>query len=618
MNIKKQMIAYAMLRELYNDHKDFIFILQKFIEHTITLEKYEVFSIEELESSFQNIFEFKIPKAVLKIALNKLKRNKIVEKENKKYKYLGALDKTFEKQFDKLTEKYDFLIKQLLITLNKTREKKITIDSIAKILLDYYSDELKDTNLKEEISKFITDNQYNPEYYEILNNMMEGFFLYLGVSYNITNIHEIGYWKKEIIIILESDILLSSYGYNGENLKKEFEDFYHLVSEINKYKKYITLYYLSETKKEMENIFNEVENSFKDIYPKSAHSIIRSKCEKCSDVIEEKVKFFSILKRMNIQEYPEIGIDNIENERYNLISQEYINKYSTILKEMIRDNNENFEKNIENYVESIMCSLTKINIIRKGKEENNLLDSKCILITNNKKIITIALKENNPEKIPLAISLNHIIVALWFKLGKSFEISGSQNRSLEVITRAQLVLNSIFDSKISNKIKEIKEKNLEPEHLKLLLYELKKIENLAKEDVNVALDDIDEYSIEDIINEKERKEEKLKEQTILIQKHEETISEKDHQIEELKSEVDKYEKNKNTFIRTIIRIMSIIINSLIICGIYFLMKYIFIKYYITSKDIVILILGVTIPSIWGLKKYFNRLKYFWNYKKDNL
>ncbi len=61
---------------------------------------------------------------------------------------------------------------------------------------------------------------------------MKVVILYEGLKYN-PNLNELGSWKNEYTVFLETELLFSFNGLNGEIFQKQFNDFHKYVNEIN-------------------------------------------------------------------------------------------------------------------------------------------------------------------------------------------------------------------------------------------------------------------------------------------------------------------------------------------------------------------------------------------------
>ena len=556
----KLLSSYALMRELYDNKKNMKEVISNFILFLLFIKRIKIFSIEDVKEGFCKEFNFDIPISVIKICLNLLKKKNIIKKENKKF----ILQEKFSLDFDiqkykELDTKNTFFLDNLLIYLQGFDEK-LTLENITQDLCSYLLDKDKISQDKiEKISSFLLKNSSNLELYNTFSKIEEGVLLYSGITY--TNMSEIGIWNNKLTIYLDTEVLLDAYNYNGETYKKQFDEFWKLISEVNKKKKYIELKYFSTKFDEIEKIFNYIENSFdQNIYlQKEAFLTIKSKCKKREDLIIEKARFFNYLNSKNIIRENDLQLTE-DNYHNNLISEEKISYYIT---------NKQLERE---KIEAIFNDLNYINLLRKGKKVTEIKESKYILLTRNSKTLSISYEEfQKQESTVLTVNFDTMITILWFKLNKGF--GDSENiSSLKSISKAQFVLQNMIKRKVKEVMEELKNEDIQEDIIEYVIADIKskesttlsKIENFCFEDDEIQ--EIEEYDIERIINEKTKKDH----EKYVIEKKLEASEKHNAMLEsELKDfkEKEQVRKNKN---KKIIIFIFIIIGVTIICyGVYY-------------------------------------------------
>lgn len=590
--------SYALMRELYDNKKNMKEVINNFILFLLAIKKLNFFSIEDIEEGFHKEFNFTIPISVIKTCLNLLKKKNIIKKENKKFILKEDFPLDFdEKKYEELDIKNTFFLDSLLIYLREF-DDKLTLEIVTQDLCTYLleRDTLPQDKI-EKISSFLLKNSSNLELYNIFSKIEEGVLLYSGITY--ANMSEIGIWNNKLTIYLDTEVLLDSYNYNGETYRKQFDEFWQLVSEVNKKRQYIELKYFSSKFDEIEKIFNYINNSFEENIPlqKEAFLTIKNKCKSRGELITEKARFLKYLNSKNITKEEELQLTE-DNYCNNLISEEKINSY-TISKQLEREK-----------IETIFNDLNYINILRKGKKVSEIEKSEYILLTRNLKTLSISYEEfQKQENTILTVNFDTMITILWFKLNKGFGDSETIS-SLKSISKAQFVLQNMIKRKVKEVITEVTNDKVKKEIMEYVIADIKakesttlsKIENLCLEDDEI--EEIEEYDIERIINEKmEKDREKLKLEEEL------KISEKEKI--ELKSELELFKEKEKKKKRIITIVKKIIIFILKITGLIILIYGLCIGYLTKDKyanlytylGFILGILGV-FPTL--LSKYKNR------------
>ena len=525
--------SLAVFKELYDNKKDIYAVICEFIIEAIKLKRIYQFSLTEITSQVNDIFDFNILDAVIKTAL---KRIKFITKAGGSY----IIDSTCVNKWNN-----DVSIKQLEIEKNNAcilyslftfteQIKSIQLtdsdkSNITKSLCAYLLDESVEDEYSESISAFIVKCQMDKSLLNQLNNIKKGVVLYTGLKYN-SNINKIGNWDTNLTIYIETEILFHLAGYNGSLCKELFYEFYNLIKEINTGsinktgKKKIHLLYFTEVKNEIERFFNKAEaivEAKETLDPsKTAMASIVNGCQSASDIIVKKSSFYELLRCNGIEEASEEDFYNKKNYVYCIEDEVLINHlqglYST--KKNGSDINENLK------------FLNYINIFRKGNSDVSFENIGAILLTGNSTTIKIAWDEKIKKNgnIPLATTLSFITNKLWFRLGKGLG-NNTDPKSFDIVTKAQVVLSTQINDSVAEKYDKLQSKykngeiNKETATVALisLRSQVKTPENIKNENLDDIIDCISETSIEKLLEEQKHQnleKKRIEDENILLKK----------------------------------------------------------------------------------------------------
>ena len=581
--------SLALFRELYDDKKRDIFgILSDFIIDTIVANgKYE-FSLANIRQLLNDTYFFNIPEPIIKTTLKRLNLNKdelsglYVVKDRVLLANRSGLS---EKRLETKTNN-ELIINSLYAYIEEKEGKKINNVDRERIVKSFCSYLLDEDNNQEEfyslISAFIIENKKDISFTKSLKIIKEGVVLYSGMRYN-PSLDNLGSWNTDLNIYLETEILFSLAGYNGEVYRGLFNDFYSLVSEINnnsqnKYgKNLIKLKYFKGTKEEIDSYFNKAENivSGKAIADpsKSAMANIIDGCRTPSDVIVKNEQFYVLLRNHGISLDENKEYYKEQNKKYNI---EDIEEFKEI-KKIISDSGE--EVNEEN-IKDKLSHLNYINILRKGDSNKSFENIGYILLTSNRLFWEITKYEAKDGGVPLSTSFNFLTERFWFRLGKGFG-SSVYPKSFDIITKAQIALSNQIRNSLSEKYEELKvqfrEGKISRPEAEIIISRLrssfKNPEDLDVEDIPEALSIIKTEKIDDLIREQEATKVNLKNKNseCVRLKEEKDISDregkaKDEKIEKLNSELIFY-KNRDTRGEEIIYKVSLGIITIIFLSI---------------------------------------------------
>lgn len=559
-NDNKLCAAVSVFRNLYDTKTDVRDNLAVFISYIITKNSLFHFTAYEIKCQLFEEFYFDIPEAIIKTILKKRLKyslsNGIFQRQSESI----LLDtSSLSSELDIAINKNELIISSLIEFAERHTNSQLNSDEQAGISETFYSFLMDNTTTSKYVnivSAYVISITSDTEKQKTLSTIKEGIILYEGIKYT-DNLNEIALWKKHLNIFCDVDILFSLYGLNGKTFKDFASDAIDLVIETNQKVKnhnQISLLYFPKTKNEMDRYFEKAEDILNNKEPldpsKTAMTVILNGCESPSDIIKKKTAFYSFLKSKNILEF-----DNIENfysikdnEQYVLSSAEAIS--------MLQD-----RFNItKDYANDCFDYINYINGLRHGKNGTYLEEAEYIFLTSNKKILFLAnmLKIEGSFEVSRAVTTDYIVNKLWFKLNKGF---GEKNiSSFNIITKAQMLLSSQINSKISERydecIDELKSGKKNVEEIKDYLLVLKK-ESKNPEDITEEIcDDSLEFLIsENSITEKleyintleeryDRSEEKYNKTVEELCVSQKTNSEKDKQIQELKNKVNELEKEK--------------------------------------------------------------------------
>lgn len=497
--------SLAVFRELYNSQKDIYGVISEFLNGIITSNRKHQFNLTEITNLLNETFDFDIPEAVVHTSLRRLD---YLKKEQGFYLVNNILQQndldvnTLQKKAitssNSLIEAlFSFIVKEKNIELSDTEKKKI-VSSFCSFLMDG-SDGGEYT---EYISGFILKNKQDEEFMNKLNTIREGVILYSGIKYN-NNLSEVGSWKAELTIYLDTEILFHFSGYNGQLYQSLFYDFFKYVKEINNKakKRLIKLRYFREVKNEIETFFTKAEYIVQgkdNLNPKmTAMSSIIEGCNNRSDIMDKKSDFFLLLKTNGI----------IEDESTDYFDKRYF-EYNIVDQNTIETVSNEYEFDIIEHLRY----LNYIHIHRKEANANNFYNIGYILLTGNSKTIKVAWHNMiKPEGVvPLATTLYWMTNKLWFKLNKGFG-NGAVPKSFDIITKAQIILSSVLNESVGEKYDELqtefKNGDITEEQAKARIVNLrnraKKPEDIVPENISSILDVISEDNLEKFIKEQE-------------------------------------------------------------------------------------------------------------------
>lgn len=547
--------SLAVFRELYNSEKDVYGIISVFLNDLIKLKKLYSFSLNQITNSLNDTFEFDIPEAVVRTALGRLS---FIEKKQGDYlvtditkinnQNIETKQKDIQSNNESIIESlYTFIETEKKSNLS-VKEKEQVSHSFCSFLLDINNGD----EFIEYITSYILENESNEDFKNQLNLIREGVILYSGIKYN-NNLNDLGTWRTELTIFIDTEILFHLAGYNGELYQNLANDFFSYVREINlkAKKKLIKLKYFEDVKNDIEGFFTKakylLEGNEKPNPDVTAMVSILNGCERASDILEKKSDFYTLLKSKSIEEDNFNDYFEVENHNYNIVSQDIIDKVS---EELNKD------------AAPFLRFLNYVSIRRKEANSNNFENIKYLLLTGNSTTLKVAWNDLMKEDgfVPLASHLSFLTNKFWFKLNKGFGKS-TLPKSFDIITKSQIILSKVLNDNVGEKFTELKSEykngKLTEEQAKARIIDLRnqvrKPEEIKNDTVKDVLNAITEDSLEKFVQEQSHFKNKAQKQEIEnIKLLDELESKKDIEKQFLKAKED-HLKEKKTLKKTLER-----------------------------------------------------------------
>jgi len=513
--------SLAVFRELYNAEKDVYGIISVFLTDIIKIESLYSFSLNEITDKLNSTFEFEIPDAVVRTSLARLT---FLEKQQGVYLVTNISNintETFDHKKQTIQSNNETIIDNLFRFIET--EKKVTLsekdrEKVSHSFCCFLLDVNNGDEFIEYVTSFILKNEADTEFKNQLNLIREGVILYSGIKYN-NNLNDLGTWRTELTIFIDTEILFHLAGFNGELYQNLANDFLNYVREINQkaQKKLIKLKYFEEVKNDVEGFFKKakhlIEGNEKPYPNVTAMVSIVNGCKTAGDILGKKSDFYTLLKSHSIEEDTYKDYFNPVNHKYNIVSQDIVEKVS---KELDKD------------AEPFLKFLNYVSIHRKEANSNNFENIGHLLLTGNSTTLKVAWNELMKEDgcVPMASHLSFLTNKFWFKLNKGFG-KNSLPKSFDIITKSQIILSKVLNDNIGEKYAELqidfKNGKLTEEQAKARIIDLRnqvrKPEEIKNDIVSDVLNAITEDSLEKFIQEQSHlkiKAEKQKENNIKL------------------------------------------------------------------------------------------------------
>lgn len=470
MNEPKLFASVALFKSLYDNNRDIYDVIAEFIKAALAIKNKWSFDSVEMKLLLSDLYEFSVPEAVVKAALkNKLVKAGVLKADpNGTYSVdsgMQHVDNPLDKQIARqqelqnhiLSELYSYIENEEQIILTEFEKSQIFNTFRGFILANGYNDKYSQL-----ISSFIIKNEDDTDFKNTLNAIKEGLIIYDGIRYSSASSLNDDFWKSNLTVYLSTEHLFNAVGYNGELYQQIFQDFFNLVTEVNRQSiqknqpKKINLKYLPESKIEIDKFFYVaeliVQNKAAMDPSKAAMVAIVNGCKYKSDVTEKKASFLRALQLKGIVEEKEIEV--LEYPEYNVVDQELLSEIERQIKQIRKEYD-------EEEVERLLKIFTKINILRRGKSSGGFENIGFIYLSG--KTICHFLAHNTKVKfgekdIPFSTDIDFITNKLWFKLKKGLGSSFTTPKSLDVSTKAKIILSSQINDSVSNKFNHYTQK----------------------------------------------------------------------------------------------------------------------------------------------------------------
>ena len=519
------MASLAVFRSLYDKEQDLYSVIASFSKQLIIDNRLNGFELQEFCSMFKNEYGFDLPTAVIKTSLKRLNFLKI---EQTYYTLNESLDKLNADNVAKLEEESNqrnqYILDELVGYVEK--EENTTLNDGQKQVLynsfcSFVIDETTEVEYKNDISSFVLLKSTDADFIKQLNDIRLGLVIFIGLCYN-TNFDKIDGIDSKLNIYMETEILFHRAGYNGELFKTLYKEFDVLVQDINKkaHKPLISLYYFAETDKDIRDYFaiaEDIVRGKKQLDPsKTAMKYIVTHCQYPSDVKTMESNFFQDLQSEGIIMDRQENYYDKQNYELNIEQENFIIPNSFT------------EEDVYNKLKL----LNYVNIKRGGKAQNVFRNIGHILLTGNSLTFKIAFDENirHSGDVPLATGLDFLTNRFWLIANKGFSTK-LELTSLNILTKAQIVLSASVNDSISTKykklMKEEKNGNFDLEKQKAALAGLHK-HSVNPEDLNslnqetylnfLKTEDITKYIAEKELERQQAKDEITKLQTSAAEK----------------------------------------------------------------------------------------------------
>lgn len=551
----KLLASVTVVRELYDANKGIYDVLEEFINEILTRKRLYSFSSSELTELLNTEYSFQLDEAVIKTCLKRMR----ISKRDGVYSCsdLDQRGSGINSQIEESENKNKELFKELNVFLEKRLKKQYTEvekKEIRNLFCDFLlQDTLGSNNAYTQFfHEFVLSISDNVQLMDTLNNVKEGTLIYEGIRYS-GNLSEVGSWKTELNLILDTEILFAIGDYNSVLYQDMYSELEKYLEEINRgypvNAPKIRLSYFLETKQELDAYFDRAERIVAGLDvldpTKEAMSQIVNNCYTKADVQTKKSLLLQKLKGRGIFPINRdfYDLNNKDNNEYNLESQTIIDKYST-----------KWNDNKENIYRSIKC-LSHVNILRKGISDRGFENCEYIFLTATGRTLKLArvTEYRQNGNVPLATTFDFLINRFWFKLNKGFG-SNRTPRTMNMVMRARHILATIINNKASEKYDEFKEKYEQEKITKEefcalnndLRSQLKTPQEVDKDTIGEEIDDLDKWNFENILENQKRKElelnnanEQLSELQEVVKQYENTQKTLQDELNEVITKLDK-------------------------------------------------------------------------------
>lgn len=500
--------CYSVTRTLYDSDKSIYDILCRYISAVIVDSNTYSFNLTWITREVNDLGGFDIKEPIIKTCLNRMGI------EHLGTDYTCNIEKirvgsNWTDAYEDAKKDNEYLMDVFLGYLEREVGYDIhsqTKNYYARSLCEYLLSEGISSNhqITKHISQFILENTYNEKISKILLHLKEGTIIHEGIKYSESLAEINSVWKDQLVIYLDTEILLGICGYNSSLLQSYCKDFMQYIGELNrkaKRDKRISLRYFKDTYNELDIFFETGKRIIqgKEIADPTKEAIqqIINGCKYPSDIELKRTIFFDRLSKAGIKEEQRdfYNLSNEDNKTYNIEQNDLEKKFAK-------------EKNYQiNDVHRSLAVLSHINIIRKGHNNTSFEKCKAIFITatNRTKRLAFAPEIYNESDVPLASSLDFIINRFWLRLHKGFG-EGDEPQTLDMVSQARTLLSGLLNDRVLlefNKLKTSYENGeLSKEDFFVANYDLReklpRVDDINIDRFNKEMRELDEWNFHDV------------------------------------------------------------------------------------------------------------------------
>lgn len=424
MSKDNALISTAVLTAIWDEsHKDNIELIKPFVleiinkSYSINQELDETFIIDQMMEKY--CFN-RFPLAVLKIVLTRLKKNKILRVENKKFilnKDVTEDTEIFNQKRLVAKNEVNKTIAEVIAYLSEQMGKKVTHSDAEKYFSDFISsygyntyeniNSIKGINRKTEFTNYLigeficNEEKNNSDTFKNVLKIIEGHMIANAIYLQIENDNKAS--LKKLTCYLDSPFILRVLGLKSDEENKSAKELYDL---LNKYGANIKCF--SHTYQEVYNIINFYKNNIGKSKENTLEYLDEQKytegqVDLLLSSLESKFKYYKI----EIVDRPDFAT----NEKYMI-------DYKGLEDKLIAHKEQNNSYFSENSISNDVDSVSSINILRKGTKVSKIENCNYIFVTTYH-YLKVASKEImtklSDTDIGLVIDDLDLTTILWFK-----------------------------------------------------------------------------------------------------------------------------------------------------------------------------------------------------------
>lgn len=413
------LISTAMLSAIFEENKqDNVALLVPFIIKII----YDDSSVSEKEivEKMQNVYSFNnFPHAIVKIIINRLKKQQIIKQENGKYIFITDVSKIvqeFNDRLEKSKKEIEEIIRGLTDYFKKNTNLKLNYlecrNSFAKFLDQngylLYEDMGNSTrinknidNITYHIGRFINEHIEKQDIiYSYLVNIIEGSLIANALYVNIDNQNNTD--LKKLTCFFDTPFMLRVLELKLPNENKSALELVDLLKELN-----VKIKCFRHNYNEIEYILEDYLKNYGKPQEKTLENLILKNYSE-SDVRHLLNSLDTVFANLGIEI---VEVPDYDEKKYkHIIDEKQLNKnlFNTYKNKQINP------KTIENDVKSVSAIMR----LRDGKEYRKLEDCNAIFVTTNKDIRNETNKLLNLDvnfKISPVVSDMDLTAIVWLK-----------------------------------------------------------------------------------------------------------------------------------------------------------------------------------------------------------